>query len=404
MYLNKRALKELKRTLFKKPTLGRLATTATLVVPNYTGFRQAVSVLRRLDDVLYPGYREQRIERPVFIFANPRSGTTLTHRLMSMDDAEFTTVKLYQTILTSITATKAIEGLIGLSDTRVGARLRQIYDWLNAPFAKRWQGVHELSLSQPEEDECTFLFALQSPTAALLLPFIDDLEQQIWLDRQDPKERQAFLDDYESTIKRHVYAAGGKRFLNKNVFFATRIQAMYQKFPDATFVYLIRNPYDSLPSFLNMFYRGWVSHSPNIPPDGEEIEALKQLGYEYYRYALRCREQIPSKQFLLRTRRQPSCACMSAWGWRSVKISKPSSTKRWSPTGNGTIRATTRSSTSASAVRKFTRSWPRCSRSSAMTKDRHTARRPQNRSKQRNNDEPEPKVKASWPKAPLLTP
>jgi omega-hydroxy-beta-dihydromenaquinone-9 sulfotransferase len=299
MYLNKRALKELKRTLFKKPTLGRLATTATLVVPNYTGFRQAVSVLRRLDDVLYPGYREQRIERPVFIFANPRSGTTLTHRLMSMDDAEFTTVKLYQTILTSITATKAIEGLIGLSDTRVGARLRQIYDWLNAPFAKRWQGVHELSLSQPEEDECTFLFALQSPTAALLLPFIDDLEQQIWLDRQDPKEREAFLDDYESTIKRHVYAAGGKRFLNKNVFFATRIQAMYQKFPDATFVYLIRNPYDSLPSFLNMFYRGWVSHSPNIPPDGEEIEALKQLGYEYYRYALRCREQIPSKQFLV---------------------------------------------------------------------------------------------------------
>lgn len=299
MYLNKRALKELKRTLFKKPTLGRLATTATLVIPNYTGFRQAVSVLRRLDDILYPRYRQQRIERPVFIFANPRSGTTLTHRLMSMDDAEFTTVKLYQTILTSITATKAIEGLIGLSDTRVGARLRQAYDWLNAPFAKRWQGVHELSLSQPEEDECTFLFALQSPTAALLFPFIDDLEHQIWLDRQDPKERQAFLDDYESTIKRHVYAAGGKRFLNKNVFFATRIQAMYEKFPDATFVYLIRNPYDSLPSFLNMFYRAWVSHSPNIPPDGEEIEALKQLGYEYYRYALRCREQIPSKQFLV---------------------------------------------------------------------------------------------------------
>ena len=299
MYFNKRAAAEIKRVFFKRPTPGRLATTASLVIPNYFGFRQAVAACRRLDHVLFPKFRDQKVERPVFIFANPRSGTTLTHRLMTMDEKEFTTVKLYQTILPSITISKAVESLVGLSNTRFGSGLRAAYDWLNGPFATRWKGVHELSLAQPEEDECTFLFALQSPTSALLFPFIDELEEQIWLDRQDPEERRAFLDCYESTIKRHLYAAGGKRFLNKNVFFATRIKAMYEKFPDATFIYLIRNPYDSLPSFLNMFYRGWVSHSPNIAPDGEEVEALKQLGYEYYRYALECRKQIPADQFLV---------------------------------------------------------------------------------------------------------
>ncbi|MDH3843584.1 MAG: sulfotransferase, partial [Myxococcales bacterium] len=99
--------------------------------------------------------------------------------------------------------------------------------------------------------------------------------------------------------KRHVYEAGGKRFLNKNVFFAPSVRSMYERFPDAAFVYLIRNPIDGLPSFLNMFYQAWKAHSPSIRPDGEEIEALKQLGYDYYRYALERRREIPKDQFIV---------------------------------------------------------------------------------------------------------
>ena len=86
------------------------------------------------------------------------------------------------------------------------------------------------------------------------------------------------MDCYENTIKRHVYEAGGKRFLNKNVFFSTRVRSVYEKFPDAVFVYLVRDPHDCLPSFLNMFYQAWKAHSPSIRPDGEEIQALKRLG------------------------------------------------------------------------------------------------------------------------------
>jgi hypothetical protein len=77
------------------------------------------------------------------------------------------------------------------------------------------------------------------------------------------------------------------------------VRAVYEKFPDAVFVYLVRNPYDCLPSFLNMFYRAWKAHSPGIRPDGEEIQALKRLGYDYYRYALECRKEIPEDQFIV---------------------------------------------------------------------------------------------------------
>lgn len=297
MYLNRRGLREIGQVMFKKPTIGRLLTTAW-IAPLYFSLRETTVFFRAIDELAYRGYRDQKVERPVFVFANPRSGTTLAHRLISMDDEVFTTVKLYQTIFPAVSATRVFKRLVALSQTRVGAGLRRAYHWLNAPLENRWDGVHHMSLDQAEEDVCTLLWSLTSPTTGLLFPFMEDLPSQTWIDRQPDAERKAFLDSYENTIKRHVYEAGGKRFLNKNVFFSTRVRSVYEKFPDAVFVYLVRDPYECLPSFLNMFYRAWKAHSPSIEPDGEEIQALKRLGYDYYRYALECRRDIPEHQFI----------------------------------------------------------------------------------------------------------
>ena len=149
----------------------------------------------------------------------------------------------------------------------------------NAGISSNLQDVHQLSLAQAEEDVCTLLWSLESPTTGLLFPFMEDLPSQTWIDRQPPEDRRAFMDSYKRTIQRHVFEAGGKRFLNKNVFFSTRVRSVYEKFPDAAFVYLVRDPHDCLPSFLNIFYQAWKAHSPNIRPDSEEIQALKDLGY-----------------------------------------------------------------------------------------------------------------------------
>lgn len=298
MYVNRDGLREIRKVLFKNPTPGRILTTAW-IAPLFAALRQTAVGFRALDEVLYPEYRDQKIERPVFVFANPRSGTTLAHRLISMDDEEFTTVKLYQTIFPSVTATRTFQELVKIAETRFGGGLRKAYGFFNAPLENRWTDVHHLSLDQAEEDVCTQLWSLQSPTSGLLFPFMDEFESQTWLDRQSPEQRRAFMESYENTLKRHVYEAGGKRFLNKNVFFAPFVRSMHEHFPDASFVYLIRNPIDSLPSFLNMFYQAWKAHSPSIQPDGEEIQALKQLGYEYYRYALECRRAIPRDQFIV---------------------------------------------------------------------------------------------------------
>ncbi len=325
MYINKRGLREIGNVLFKKPTIGRLITTAW-VAPIFIGLRQTASAFRNLDEVFYPEYRDQKVERPVFVFANPRSGTTLTHRLISMDDEVFTTVKLYQTIFPAVTATKTFKRLIEFAQTSVGSVLNNAYEFFNAPLESRWQEVHHISLDQAEEDVCTLLWSLESPTAGLLFPFMDELPSQTWIDRQPDEDRRAYMDSYENTIKRHLFEAGGKRFLNKNVFFSTRVRSVHEKFPDAAFVYLVRDPRESLPSFLNMFYQAWKAHSPSIRPDGEEIQALKRLGYEYYRYALECRKEIPKDQFIVIRYedliRDPKKAILGLYGRLDMPVSE----------------------------------------------------------------------------------
>ena len=66
MYINKRGIREIGNVLFKKPTPGRLVTTAW-IAPIYLGLRQTASLFRTLDEVLHPEYREQTVERPVFV-------------------------------------------------------------------------------------------------------------------------------------------------------------------------------------------------------------------------------------------------------------------------------------------------------------------------------------------------
>ena len=298
MIFNKQAWGEIRKVVFKKPSPGRLFATlwiAAVVVV----IRPIVAFTRTLDNIFYPRYRDQKVEKPIFVFANPRSGTTLMHRLLSLDTSRFATVPLYQTVFSAVTTSKIFDWLSSLVDTSAGIVLRPIYNFWNGPFQRRWKDVHEMSLSKPEEDEAVFVLSLQSPTAGLLFPFMNDLQSQTWLDRQSPQERAPFMAYYKDTIRRVLYAAGGeKRFLNKNVFFSARIKSMYETFPDANFVYMIRNPYDCLPSMLNMFYLAWISHSPKVEPTSDEVKQLVHLAFDYYRHALKARRMLPADQFI----------------------------------------------------------------------------------------------------------
>ena len=48
-----------------------------------------VAAGRALDHVLFPGHKRQPVRSPIFIVAPPRSGTTLTQKLLALDEESF---------------------------------------------------------------------------------------------------------------------------------------------------------------------------------------------------------------------------------------------------------------------------------------------------------------------------
>jgi len=300
MLFDRQSLKDiLKISARSFPLRARKSRYVAGMTTAFASLRSFVHLTWLADELLFSGFKDTKVEAPVFIFANARSGTTLLHHLMSLDEERFTHFKLYQTIFPSVTAYKAVGVLNGLNRVSSGA-LDRVVDLINRKYFNGFEGIHTLGLDRPEEDECVFLYTMLSPTLLLLFPDTDDLPRQAGMDRTDPGTQRDLMDYYEQVLKRHVYGTGGDRtLLNKNVFTSPRAGALLEKFPDARFVYLVRHPYNSIPSMLNLFYRAWEAHSPEIPKDSPETKALAQLAIDYYRAGLDFRESVPSEQYYL---------------------------------------------------------------------------------------------------------
>src|SRR5690606_838506 len=212
----------------------------------------------------------------IFIVANPRSGTTLLHRLMSEDEENFASFTLGETIFPSVTIQALFQRLARVDERYLGGLLDKAARAFDARvFGSRWEDVHRLGLFETEEDETFFSYSLQSPTMMLLVPFPDAIAPLTQLDMQSREKRELMMDYYEGTLRRLIHRKGrDKRYLDKNVFHTHRIRTVSERFPDARFVYMVRHPYEALPSFLNMFHAAWRTHSPDIGKTSPEIRQL----------------------------------------------------------------------------------------------------------------------------------
>ena len=97
MHIDKGTLKQFLQLAVQKPHVKRTSVLATFG-PVYATVWGIDYVARWLDDQLFPQYQNVDVGEPIFIMASPRSGTTMLHRLMSLDQ-QFTSYSLWQTLL-----------------------------------------------------------------------------------------------------------------------------------------------------------------------------------------------------------------------------------------------------------------------------------------------------------------
>ena len=274
-----------------------LVLTAIVVTVVFGLLNFVIVLFRLLDEVFFFGYRKTKIEKPVFIISNPRSGTTYLHRLMTLDDDRFVYFLLYQTLGNSILFNKLIN-FVGKIDKRIGRPMRKFFDWTDSVFFKGWKNIHPMGWNQSEEDEAPFAFSFSSPAIGMVFPYLKTYDWVNFPDKCCPDKARKLMGFYKNSVQRFMFSEGnGKTFLSKNVLSTGRIKLLLEFFPDACIIYPVRHPYQAIPSFISMFTKPWKALYQFIPEDSYEYRQWADLAIKYYQYFYQVSKEIPEAQF-----------------------------------------------------------------------------------------------------------
>jgi hypothetical protein len=251
-----------------------------------------------LDDILFPGHKTQKIEKPLFILGNLRSGSTFLHRLLSRDSETFTSLTTWDIYLTPSVTQKKITQFVAGIDNKLGGHLHRLLH----EFDRRTLGqikIHCISFFQPEEDENILLHLWDSFWVSFLFPFMEEFPNYRHFDEAlTPEHKRRIMAFYKSMLQRHMYATGTKYFVAKNPAFSPKIETLLEFFPDARIIYMARNPLDMLPSTVS-----WINYARRVFTEPKEkylyLDEIVDFTQHWYRYPLKYLDAHPSPRYLI---------------------------------------------------------------------------------------------------------
>jgi len=251
------------RTFFRsRNTQARLTIRRFLIMAGFFPLLFVIQTIHWigfiLDELLFRGYKAIEVRSPLFIAGVPRSGTTFLHRVLANDEDRFTTFALWELILApSISERKLWLGL-GRMDKFIGAPVARLINWLERQVFSRLDNIHQISLSDPEEDYFTLVPIYACFLMILPFPFPDELGHLAFFDDRMPAaEKKRIMAFYKSCLQRHLYIKGtGKTFFSKNVSFSPMIDTLNKSFPDCRIIGTVRNPLDAIPSHISSMMAG----------------------------------------------------------------------------------------------------------------------------------------------------
>jgi hypothetical protein len=256
-----------------------------------------------LDDLFFRAYRQVRVTLPVFIVGNFRSGTTFLFRLLAKDTGRFTAMKMWEILFApSILGRRLVGGLATL-DRWLGRLLaRQVRD-----LEEQWHEenvMHRTSLREPEEDDYLLLHIWSALTLGLSSGLLEEAQPYAYFDSTLPQaDRDRIIGFYHRCVQRHLYARtepgrAPRQYLAKNPALTPKLDTLYEWFPDAQVICLVRNPLEAVPSFVHMMQYSWrVLGAPDQRPALRE--AIVDMVRHWYTYPLERLARAPEDRYIL---------------------------------------------------------------------------------------------------------
>ena len=251
-----------------------------------------------LDYVLFPWFRRTRIEKPLFIVGNFRSGSTLLHRLLARDP-HLTAMHTWEIYFApSISQRRFWQGL-WIVDGWLGGHLKRTI--LRAQERQLGEvRMHRVRLEEPEEDEGVFLYVWESLFNWFFVPRDANANPYWRFDAMVPRwRRRKVMQFYREVVRRHLAAHGGNRvYVSKSPAFTARLASLLETFPDARVLELVRHPFDCVVSTA-----GWLSFAWHFFASPRErfpfLPTVLELTREWYLRPARFAARLPDDRYVL---------------------------------------------------------------------------------------------------------
>jgi hypothetical protein len=186
-----------------------------------------------------PGLAEQKIERPMFATGSPRAGTTLLHALLAADP-HGRALRFWEVMYPS-----PPPGLAGTDDSR---RARADEDWRDIlGKIPKWLISHPyndaLGEGLPEcERTWAFDFRAMTPSAWWRVPMP-------MITGRLPADPRAQMRIHKMLLQ-HIQYSRPKRYWVLKGFHLSRLQALFETYPDACMIWTHRDPVQVIASII----------------------------------------------------------------------------------------------------------------------------------------------------------
>jgi hypothetical protein len=249
-----------------------------------------------LDRVLFPGYRDTPVEAPIFVVGNGRSGTTHIQRILSADGERFSYFKTWELLAPSVLQHKVLEVLDAFDHRVLGGFVQRRFQQTEDQALEDIRKLHDWQSTGSEEDD--FVMYANWSSVSLTWPFpYTELENLFWTDREPPAKRQRILGFYRAMLQRLLYCREGRRIhCGKSPQFTLKMRSILEVFPDARFVVMLRHPFETIPSLLDLMSQYWRGMGASEELVEASADLLGEIQIAQYRYALEVVDELPESQ------------------------------------------------------------------------------------------------------------